>query len=60
MNPGVFLSTCLLFIFKIILPNHIFDYHPIPEKKQIGEGAWDQDMKFEGVLKKASRNSRID
>ena len=39
----------LLIYFKIILPKHIFDYHPIPEKKQIG-GI--QDMEFEGVLKK--------
>ena len=38
-----------LIYFKIILPKHIFDYHPVPEKKQIG-GI--QDMEFEGVLKK--------
>ena len=45
-----------LIYFKIILPKHIFDYHPIPEKNQIGKI---QDMEFQGVLKKASRNSRI-
>ena len=38
-----------LIYFKIILPKHIFDYHPIPEKNQIGKI---QDMEFEGVLKK--------
>ena len=37
--------------FKMMLTKHIFDYHPIPEKKQIG-GV--EDMEFQ-----ASRNSRI-
>ena len=33
----------------MMLTKHIFDYHPIPEKKQIG-GV--EDMEFQGVLKK--------
>ena len=50
-----------LIYFKIILPKHIFDYHPIPEKKanRWGEGVGGQDMEFEGVLENASRNSRM-
>ena len=39
-----------------MLAKHIFHYHPIPEKKQIGgvEG-----MEIQRVLKKVGRNSRI-
>ena len=45
-----------LISFKMVLTKHIFDYHPNPEKKQIG-GV--EDVGFQRVLKKASRNFRI-
>ena len=37
----------------MMLTKHIFDYHPIPEKKQTG-GV--EDMGFQRVLKKTCRN----
>ena len=51
----VFIIHLPLIYFKIILPKQIFNYHPIPEKKQIG-GI--QDMEFERILEKNTRNSK--
>ena len=46
-----FLFHLPLIYFKAILPKHIFDYRPIPEKKT-NRGI--QDMEFEGLLVKVS------
>ena len=44
-----------LISFKIMLTKYIFDYHPILEKKTEGV----EDMEFQRVLKKESRDSRV-
>ena len=51
-----FIINLPLIFLKIIQAKHIFDYDLIPEKNKYG-GI--QDLEFEGILKKASKNSRI-
>ena len=54
-NPSIFLSTCPYFILKSFYPN-TFLITTLFQKKKEGN----QDMEFEGVLVKTSRDSRID